>query len=173
MKTLFLLRHAKSSWAEPDLDDFDRPLNKRGRRAAETMGRHMAAHDLAPAQVLCSSARRTRETLELLVAELRHELPTRFEKGLYLAEAPSLLRRLRRLDSRIPSAMLIGHNPGLERLAVMLAGDGSPESRQQVAEKYPTGALAVLQADIPAWSELGPLGATLTDYVRPRDLETS
>ncbi len=124
MKTLYLLRHAKSSWKTAASEDFDRPLSKRGRVAAKAMGEYLARHDIAPAQVLCSSAKRTRETMERVLKAVGAAMPVRFEKGIYMAEETKLLRRLKRLNDSLGSAMLVGHNPGLGRLALLLSVDG-------------------------------------------------
>lgn len=170
MKTIYLLRHAKSSWKDATLDDFDRPLNKRGRRAAKLVGEYLVANGIEPAQILCSSSKRTRETLEYLQGAIGTSIPTRFEKAIYLAEAPDLLGRLRRLSDRLSSVMVIGHNPGMERLVLMLAAGGRG-SETRMADKFPTGALAVLTADIDIWERLAPDGAQLDAFVCPRDLE--
>ena len=98
------------------LDDFDRPLNKRGRAAAKAMGRYLTEAGIQPSQVFCSSAKRTRETLERVQEGLGAAVPVRFEKGLYMADAPSLLRRMKRLNDSLASVMLIGHNPGSNAL---------------------------------------------------------
>lgn len=171
MKTIYLLRHGKSSWDDESLDDFDRPLAKRGRRAAKLMGRHLAENDYIPSHILCSSAARTRETLEKVQGQLNGSIPTRFEKQIYMAEAPLLLRRLKRLSDTLPSVMIIGHNPGLERLADLLIGDGDGQMRQRLAEKYPTGALAVIAANVEHWTELAPGCGRLDAFFRPKDLE--
>jgi phosphohistidine phosphatase len=171
LKTLYLLRHAKSSWKDSSLDDFDRPINKRGRDAAEKMARYFLQQHIEPGQILCSSAQRTRETLERMFKVLQAPIPTRFEKGIYLAEAPALLRRLQRLSDSLSAVLVIGHNPGLERLALMLAGGGESETRGQLAEKFPTAGLAVLVADLEHWSDLEPECARLESFVRPRDLD--
>lgn len=170
MKTIYLLRHAKSSWKDATLDDFDRPLNKRGRRAAKLMGRYLFASGIEPAQILCSSSQRTRETLKALQEAIGASIPIRFEKGIYLAEASELFARLRALGDSLPSVMVIGHNPGMERLALMLAVPGGAEETR-LADKFPTGALAVLTADIDTWERLAPGTARLETFVRPRDLE--
>ena len=134
------------------------------------MGRYIAEHDLRPAIILCSTAVRTRETLERSGKALTRNLPTRFEDGLYHAGPSALLDRLRRLDDTLPSAMLIGHNPGLEDLASALAGAGDADPLARMNEKFPTGALAVLDADVEAWKELTPGCARLERFIRPRDL---
>ena len=170
MKTLYLLRHVKSSWKDKNLEDFDRPLGKRGRRAAELMSGYVAGNGILPAQILCSPSRRTRETLERMVESFGEAVPARFEKGIYLADAPELLRRLRRLGDTA-SVMIIGHNPGLETLAKRLVGSGDEATRARLAHKFPTGALAVLTADIEEWRQLEAGCARLDAFVCPRDLE--
>ena len=168
-KTLYLLRHFKSSWKDKKLEDFDRPLGKRGRQAAEAMAGYLARNGIDPAQILCSPSRRTRETLERM-GEPFAAVPTRFEKGIYLADASSLLRRLRRLGD-VASVMIVGHNPGLETLVSVLVGSGEKDLRARLAHKFPTGALAVLTADIEEWRRLEAGSARLVDFVCPRDLE--
>lgn len=171
MKTLYLLRHLKSSWKDKDLEDFDRPLGKRGRRGGELMAAYVARNGICPAQILCSPSRRTRETLDRVLESFGGAVPTRFEKGIYRADAPALLRRLLRLGDTA-SVMIIGHNPGLETLARALVGSGEGAARARLAGKFPTGALAVLSADIQNWRELEAGCARLDAFVCPRDLES-
>src|SRR5215216_6730711 len=120
-KRLALVRHAKSSWADPDLADHDRPLNARGRRAATLVGQYLHAAGVHPDLVLCSSATRARQTLELL--PLARMTDVLIEDQLYGAGPHELLARLRRIPAAVGSALLIGHNPGLEELARELVGD--------------------------------------------------
>jgi phosphohistidine phosphatase len=169
MKTIFLLRHAKSSWKDKTIADFDRPLAKRGRRAARLLGQYLAGQQLQPAQILCSPSQRTRETLQRMEKRFDAVVPVRYEKAIYLAEAPALLRRLRRLSDSLPSVMLIGHNPGLENLAKLLTGVQA-DADNHAPEKYATGSMAVLHAEIEEWRDLGPGGAKLIAFVRPKDL---
>jgi phosphohistidine phosphatase len=168
MKTLYLLRHAKSSWADTGISDLDRPLTRRGERAAEKIANHLRQQGAAPALVLCSSARRARETLAVVAPALGSATELIVEDGLYAASAATLLGRLRRIRDRTPSAMVIGHNPGIEDLAVMLAANGARLER--LREGFPTAALAVLRSPNASWRELGPGGATLIDFVVPREL---
>ena len=130
MSRLYLLRHAKSSWDDPGLVDHDRPLAPRGRQAAEAIGAYLREHDIGPELVLCSSAARTRETLE------RVGLTGQIEDALYGAGASALLARLHEVPDEVASVMLIGHNPGMRQLAVDLAG---------LDDKFPTAALATLE----------------------------
>ena len=160
---LYLLRHAKSSWDHPGLADHDRPLAKRGRRAATALRSYVQEHEIAPALVLCSTARRARETLERIRPALRAPV-VRHEPDLYGASAQALLERLERVPDRVGSVMLIGHNPAIEELAQALAGP-TPGS------KFPTGTLATLTVPCASWRDIGRDRAELVGFVRPRDLE--
>jgi phosphohistidine phosphatase len=166
MHTLYLLRHAKSSWDDPARDDHDRPLAPRGVRAATRMAEHLREAGVAPDLVLCSSAARARQTLELVAPALEHA-DVQFEERLYAATAGQLLERLHALPEAVESVAVVGHNPGLQELALDLAGRGAKLS--QLAAKLPTGALAVLRTDR-AWATLGQADAELVDLVLPRAL---
>lgn len=167
---IYLLRHAKSSWDDPGLADHERPLAKRGRKAARQLGDHFRDAGVTPDLVLCSSAVRATETLEGVRAGLSPETPFEIEGGLYGAGADALLRRLRGLPEEVGAALLIGHNPAIETLAAELAGDeGDDEAWARMQAKYPTGGLATLGFDGP-WTELDWDGATLEAFVVPREL---
>ncbi len=170
MKTVFLLRHAKSSWKDMALADIDRPLNKRGKAAAKQMRDHIAREAWLPAQVLCSPAKRTRETLDHILDAFGEAVPVRFEKAIYMAEAPALLRRLRRLADSLGSVMIIGHNPGLEHFALMLTDAEDTLLRREMAAKFPTGSLAVIACEIDHWTELKPACGHLQSFLRPKDI---
>jgi phosphohistidine phosphatase len=135
VKRLWLLRHAKSSWDDPGLPDPDRPLAPRGRRAAELLAAHLAASDLRPGEVLCSSSLRTRQTLAAILPALGDALQIRIERELYGAGAAQLLERLQRLPNRVPSAMLIVHNPGIQPCAAAQPGSSraSPSAGRMAA----------------------------------------
>jgi phosphohistidine phosphatase len=167
-RQLFLLRHAKSSHDDPGLADRDRPLAPRGRRAAKAMSAYMSDHGISPALVLCSPALRARQTLERIAPALGPSADVRTEPEVYEATAGELLERLRRIPGDVASAMLVGHNPAIERLALDLAAAGPDLA--DLARKYPTGALAVLAFDH-EWRHLDPDGARLVAFVKPRDLE--
>jgi phosphohistidine phosphatase len=166
MHALHLLRHAKSSWADERLDDHDRPLSKRGRRDAELMARHLAKTGERPDLVLSSTAERTRATLEPLLERLK---PKRvlLDRDLYLARGSALLDYLRNTDEEVGSALLVGHNPGLHELALLLADPDSPAALPPLSGKFPTGALASFRV-AQAWSRLKPHAARLTAFVTPR-----
>lgn len=169
MRSLYLLRHAKSSWDDPTIADHDRPLNARGRRAAEQLAQHFRRLALRPQLVLCSSAVRARETLAPISAEMRLDDRIQVESGLYGATAEQLLVRLRTVDNQEPSVLLVGHNPGLQDLALDLAGD-EPDFIVRLREKFPTGALAEIVTDFDKWSDLSPRTAHIASFTIPRDL---
>ncbi len=171
MKTLFLLRHAKSSWDDPALSDFDRPLNRRGRATAPLVGQYLAEHNLAPSLILCSAARRTRETLALLLPALAGEMVIRIEQNLYEAGPETLLARVQRAPPETPSILVIGHNPGLEELAADLLADGPAGDIQRLAEKFPTAALAVIQFRVGSWRDVDARSGTLERFVVPPRVE--
>jgi phosphohistidine phosphatase len=167
MQTLYLLRHAKSSWEEPGLPDQDRSLAPRGRRATRLLAEHLRREGISPQLVLCSSARRARETLDGIAPALGAEVEVQVEADLYSAAAGDLIERLHAISSEVESALLIGHNPTMQSLALSLAARG--EQLETVAQKYPTGALATLTFER-SWPELGPGDAELVAFVRPKDL---
>lgn len=170
-KMLFVLRHAKSSWEEPGLEDHDRPLAPRGQRAAKLIAEHLRAGEIAPALVLCSSARRARETFEAVAPAGEVVV----EPGLYRADQVALIERLRAVPAQTASVMLIGHNPSLQMLVSQLADDRDREPEEALAavrRKFPTGALATLELSCD-WSALAPKCAKLVAFVRPKDLEVA
>jgi phosphohistidine phosphatase len=168
VKRVYLLRHAKSSWKDRSLADRDRPLAGRGRRAAKAMAGHLEAERIRPDLVLCSPARRTRETLERVERAFGDRVDARLDESLYGASEAELFDLLGALPTDVESVMLIGHNPGIEELALALAseGDGLPRMR----EKYPTAALATIDLAADRWSEIERGSGELVAYVRPADL---
>ena len=170
MKILYLLRHAKSSWDDPRLDDRDRPLAPRGCAAATAIGHHLARFDAWPDRVLCSPARRSVDTLAgVLAVQVGGAAPAvEIREELYLQGGDALLAAVRSLPAEANRALLVGHDPDIHALATLLAGDGEPGPLAALRRKYPTGALAVLT--LPAWSEAGPGAARLREFVQPREL---
>ncbi|HTP20992.1 MAG TPA: histidine phosphatase family protein [Solirubrobacteraceae bacterium] len=165
-KRLFILRHAKSSWDDPGLDDHERPLAPRGRRACKVMADHLRTSAIEPQLVLCSSSRRTRETLEGIAPAGEHVI----ESELYSASTADLVERLRRVPDDVGSVMLIGHNPAVQMLALRLARrDGDAGERVALARKFPTGALATLTFEC-SWSELAPGSGRLAAFLTPKEL---
>ena len=171
MKTLLLLRHAKSSWDDPALDDRDRPLAPRGKRAAERIGRYMRDNEIRPALVLCSPARRAQDTLAIVRPGLGVDIEVSTDDAIYTFDADDLLERLQSVPSSVDSVMVVGHNPALHDLASLLAGEGDRAALSQLRVKFPTGALAMLDLGGTEWSRLGAGQAHLTALVLPRELE--
>ncbi len=167
---LYLLRHAKSSWSDPGLRDHDRPLAPRGERAATAMGDHLAAREVHPSLVLCSSARRAVETLERVLARLPRRPEVCVERGLYMADPAELLERVRRVDDGVPALMLVGHNPAMEELAARLPGGGDRDGLKRIGRKFPTAALAELHFPDVGCSAVAWGGGQLLSYCTPKDL---
>lgn len=166
VRRLHLLRHAKSSWDDAALADHDRPLAPRGMRAGKRLRRFLSSGGVRPALVLCSTAARARQTLELVLPELGLAEVV-IDERLYLASADDLLARLRELPGATGEAMLVGHNPGLHELALALADEAG---RPALAESLPTGALVTLDLPVASWADLVEGAGTLAAYVKPRDL---
>lgn len=169
-KRILLLRHAKADPGASGEADIDRALTTRGQAAAPVMGDYMGSAGWIPERVLCSAARRARETLEALWQGWPGQPPVQVENALYGASPDDLLARLRRLPEEEDSVLLVGHNPAVQQLALDLAGGGDPEPYSAMRAKFPTAALAVLEAELAAWDDLGPGAADLNAFVRPRDL---
>lgn len=172
MKTLTVLRHAKSSWDDAVARDFDRPLNARGQRAAVTVGRHMRSEGLAFDHVVASPAVRIVETVEQVETGYGSALAPEWDRRIYLASASTLLDVVHELPAGADSALLIGHNPGLEDLVLMLVPDRVGDLlRDSVEEKFPTAALAMITFDTDDWGAIRSSAGTLVRFVRPRDLD--
>lgn len=174
MKTLTLMRHAKSDWGQlgddPRLPDAERPLNAKGRRAASAVGRHLRAQGVAFDRLVASPAVRVRETLDALAAGFGPVPEPAWDRRLYLASADALADVVRGLPDEADRVLLLGHNPGLEDLVLLLVPPGAP-SRELVESKYPTATVAELALAADRWADVGEGGARLTRFVRPRDLD--
>lgn len=175
MKTLTLLRHAKSGWDGPAQRDFDRGLNGKGRRAAQAVGRHLRSEGLRFDHVVASPAVRVQQTLDEVRGAYGGKLDPAWDRRIYLAAASTLLDLVRELPDAHGAVLLVGHNPGLEDLVLLLVPDAGPEAqggpRGDVEEKYPTASLAELSFAIDHWADAAEGGATLTRFTRPRDLD--
>jgi phosphohistidine phosphatase len=169
VRRLWLLRHAKSSWDDPDLPDRLRPLAPRGVRAAGAVERHLRAAAVAPDLVLCSPARRAVQTWEGVAPAVPPGTPVDIDEAIYDADGDELLARLQEVPAGIGSVLLIGHNPGVQDLAVDLVSSGDAGLRERLEAKFPTGALATLEVQ-GDWRELAWGAATLLAFVMPREL---
>jgi phosphohistidine phosphatase len=172
MKRLLLLRHAKSGWDDPAMRDFDRGLTERGQRAASRMGRLLAEEPL-PDLVISSPAARTRQTIEGLERGIGAPLDALFDERIYLATMDSLLELIRNFDDSRSTALVIGHNPGLEDLALALTSGGKLADRVALAQKFPTAALADLELAVDSWTQVMPGTGKLNRFVHPRQLDTT
>ncbi len=168
MLTLTLFRHAKSSWELNGLDDRERPLNARGLAAAPLMGAYLAEHRLVPDLALCSTAVRTRQTLELASGDWRPAPKTKYEDALYLADPFDLLARVRKAPRTVKHLMIVGHNPGLQILAIELIGEGDPAQIGAISSKFPTAGAVVLTFDVKTWADVGPGKGRLAHFVTPK-----
>ena len=162
------MRHAKSSWDDPQLADQDRPLNKRGRKAVARMADLIASSGLEPSVVLCSSAARARQTLERLQPAFPPKTQIKVEPRLYEAGSAQLLTRIKRLSPAAASVLIVGHNPAMQDLVLELAAE-SPKVKE-IRAKFPTAALAVLETEIDAWREIAPGEAELVHFVTPKGI---
>jgi phosphohistidine phosphatase len=161
MKTLYLFRHAKSSWDDASLADFDRPLNERGEDSALLMGKVMRKRKVRPGLIVCSPAERTRRTAKIAFKAARVDVDITFDQQVYLASAKQLLKVLSLLKDSVESVILIGHNPGLEDLLERLTGQ---------FERFPTAALAELELNIDRWRSLQEGCGQIIWLIRPREI---
>jgi phosphohistidine phosphatase len=170
MLTLSLLRHAKSSWSNPTLPDRERPLATRGVTDAPLMGKAMAERGIDPELVLCSSARRTRDTLDLVLPELRVEPKIVYVDALYHASPEEMLELLHGIQPGANRVMLVGHNPEIQAFALDLVGSGPKHFRDRLRTKYPTAGLAVINFVSGLWKSVSVNSGTLNLFLSPRDL---
>ena len=171
MRRLMLLRHAKSDWAKPGLRDHDRPLNPRGRDAAQRMGVYMVRHALVPDLIVASTAKRVTETLDLLLPAFDRPPKIVSEPHLYGAGSTALLGIVKEAARTTHSLLLVGHNPGMAEFAALLIASGDVDARQRLIEKFPTAGLAVIDFALDDWAKVHPRGGRLDRFVVPRALE--
>ncbi len=161
MKTLFLLRHAKSSWKDDSLSDFERPLKKRGLGDAQMVGKLIRQREIPLDLVISSSAERARQTTQLVLMSADKQVETRFDERLYEAGMRRLLTVISKLDNQANSVMLVGHNPGFEELLKTLTGE---------MHGMPTAALAGIEFGVDDWSQVKARTGTLTLLLTPKEL---
>jgi phosphohistidine phosphatase len=176
MKRLFLFRHAKTEQANKDTPaDAARALTERGRKDSPRVGRAVREKGYQPDRILCSTSTRTRQTWEFANAELQSSAKVEFLESLYAAGAREIVQLLRGLPDNVKKPLLVGHNPGFEECAALLAQDSADPAAHfrfdSIQEKFPTAAVAVFDFKIAHWKELAPHTGTLVDFIRPKDLE--
>ena len=171
MKSVTLLRHAKSSWDDPVERDLDRPLNAKGRRAAVTIGRHMKEAGLAYDAVLASPAVRVLETLDGVEEGYGRPLSPALDRRIYMASGETLLDLVQEADADAERLLIVGHNPGLEDLVFLFVPEGESAHRDAIDVKYPTATLCEIRFDVDDWDSVRSGTGSIAAFVRPRDLD--
>jgi len=161
VKTLFLLRHAKSSWKDESLPDFERPLNRRGKQAAETIGRYLKRESIVPELVLSSPAFRARETIERVAKVAKWNPEIRFDQRIYEAGGLRLLEVVSQIENERKTALLVGHNPGIQELLMLLTGE---------SKRVPTGTLIKVELKTSKWVNAADKRAKLAWRIKPSKL---
>lgn len=170
MPRLLLLRHAKSSWKDKALADVDRPLSDRGRADLAPLAASLRAHGLVPDRVLCSAARRTRETLAGLLPDFAGDLDVHVTADLFEAGEDRLIDQIRAHGGLARTLMVIGHEPGLSEVTRALVGDGNPSFMEEIERKFPTAALAIVDFAAGKWVDVEPKSGRIVAFLRPREL---
>lgn len=173
MKTLLLLRHAKSSWSDPSRVDHDRELNRRGEKAAPFMGRFLREHDLVPDLIWCSTAARAVQTLGLLGRDFAGHADVIYSEDLYMASERTLLECLHHTHDEAKRVMIIGHNPGIENFAKALYRDGDDAAREVMERKYPTCALAHFEFDVENWADTQFETGRMMGFTKVKELQAA
>ena len=173
MLRLYLLRHAKSSWSDPSRHDYDRPLNKRGKKDAPKVAKAMTERGYHPDRILCSSSQRTKETLAGVIPSLTGEVSLHLLEALYEGNAPDYLVLLRDHAKDSKNLMIVGHNTGLQEIALRLISTGDLQTIAGLEQKFPTAALAVIDFTCDSWQEVSANSGHLVDIIKPRDLSNS
>jgi phosphohistidine phosphatase len=167
LKRLSILRHAKSDWGDAELDDFDRPLNDRGWKAARRMGRELKGCGITFDVVIASPAARVRETLDGMTEKLKLNVEIHFEPQMYLATEETLIQIVRGLPASVDAPLLVGHNPGLQQLVLRLTRRGG--KRDHVAQKFPTAALARIALPARRWADVAPASGEIDELILPKE----
>jgi len=171
VKRLTVLRHAKSSWDDSHLEDFNRPLNERGWEAARRMGRELEKRGMKFDLVIASPAARVRETIDGLTEELELNVEIRFEPRMYGASEETLLKIVRDLPESAHAPLLVGHNPGLQQLVVELTQKDNNGLRSRAQHKFPTAALATIELPERRWAQVKPGRGTIAELILPKELD--
>ena len=171
MTLLTVIRHAKSSWDDPAIDDFDRSLNERGRHAAQRIGEELKRRGFKFDLILASPARRVRDTLDCIEKGYGSALPVQFEPQIYEASEATLFELVRRISERAHAPMLVGHNPGLQRLILALTGEDEGGLRERIRAGLPTAAVALIELPAPRWAEVMQGSGQIRELILPRDLD--
>ena len=168
MKTVLILRHAKSDWGQPGLADFDRPLNKRGFKDAPRMGEVLALYDLVPDRIIASPAKRAKQTAELVAGACGYKQSIQWAQNFYGGNSGDLIMALQGLPDPVERAMLVGHNPTMEETASDLLAGESDGWGSKLAIRMPTAALLCIDVNVVDWAALQPGDGILRWYLIPR-----
>jgi phosphohistidine phosphatase len=171
MTILTILRHAKSSWDDSRLADFDRPLNDRGRKAAKRVGRELKKRRIRIDRIIASPAVRVRETLRELAEGYGDTRDVQFERRIYEASAAVLFDLVRSIPNAAHAPLLVGHNPGLHELVLTLTADDDQDLRRRVMSKFPTAAVAVIELPAVRWADVAPGTGRIVELILPRELD--
>ena len=171
MTILTVLRHAKSSWGDPEVTDFDRPLNHRGRKAAKAVGEELRRRHVRFDHVFASPALRVRQTIDLLAKGLGTDLDVTFNETIYENELDGLFRLVRSIPETAHAPLLVGHNPGLQQLVLKLTHDDDQSLRERVQDKFPTAAVAVIKLAADRWTEVESASGEIAELILPKELD--
>jgi len=171
MRRLMLFRHAKAERSIPGGSDFDRPLIERGRKDAGKIGAYIASHALTPERVLVSPSARTQETWKYAAKAFKPAPAATMVENIYDATPHAILAAIKEAPAKAHSLLVIGHNPGLQELAVMLIASGDVDARERLREKLPTSGLAIIDFAFDDWSKLHPQSGRLERFVTPKSLD--
>ncbi len=167
MRTLLLLRHAKSASDDTTLADFERPLSPQGEYLTPIIGEFLNNTIGLPDLVLCSAAARARQTWEKMSADYEHDITVQVSRDLYLASAENLLDAIKQVPEHVQRLLIVAHNPGLHQLALQLTSAGNAQLRARLADRFPTGAIAELTLGVDHWRDAAPAGGDLRRFVTP------
>lgn len=170
MRTLSLMRHGKSSWDFANLCDFERPLNKRGEESVPLIARYLEKKNMTPDLILCSAARRTRQTLKYLRETIKLECEIQFLEELYLISQKGLLHIIKALPKNKQNVLIIGHNPTLHTLSLDLIKTANPKDLRALSEKFPTAGLSVFHFEASTWADVSLQSGTLKHFITPKML---
>ena len=170
MKTIFLLRHAKSKWGDPNISDFDRPLADRGIKSAKKIGKYLKKKNYTPNVVYCSSALRAKQTCECINRIIKKKKNIIYKKDLYMSDSGTFIKFLKNTKDKYNSAMIISHNPGIENFAIEMIQNKDNEIYDNINAKYPTGGLVIIKLKNSNWSKLKFESGEVCEFIKPREL---
>ncbi|MBH71592.1 MAG: phosphohistidine phosphatase [Pelagibacteraceae bacterium] len=170
MKTIFLLRHAKSSWDNLNLDDFDRPLSNKGIKASKKIGNYLKTNKFVPDIIYCSTAKRAKQTWELTNRIIKKKKNILYKDNLYMANLSEFMKIIKKTKNKFKNLMIVSHNPGIESLAIELSKNENNKFHQIINIKYPTGALVVIKFNLNDWGKINYKKGEIYEFIKPKEL---